>query len=112
MGIRYDARKMIANTADIYEEFRKERDVKKLTQYNTPEISGLTKEKRQTLRTVRHIWQVGDKYWKLSQQFYNDPDLWWLIAWYNQKPTEAHINKGDTVYVPLPLERILRYYNQ
>ena len=112
MGIRYDARKKITNTADIYEEFRDERDTKNLRQFSTPEITMLTAEKRQSLKVVRHIWKSGDKYWKLSQQFYNDPDLWWLIAWYNQKPTEAHLNIGDIIHVPLPLERILRYYNQ
>jgi hypothetical protein len=36
--------------------------------------------------------------------------MWWLIGWYNQKPTEAHFKIGDTVLIPLPLEEILGYY--
>ena len=30
-----------------------------------------------------------------------------LIAFFNQKPTEFHVNPGDVIYIPVPLEAIL-----
>jgi len=36
--------------------------------------------------------------------------MWWVIAWYNQKPTEAHFNVGDVVYIPTPLANVLQYF--
>ena len=56
------------------------------------------------------VWSEGDRYYKLAQHFYGDSAHWWIIAWFNKKPTEGHINFGDLIYVPLPLERVISYY--
>jgi hypothetical protein len=31
---------------------------------------------------------------------------------FNQKPTEADLSVGDLIYIPLPLQDILRYYDK
>jgi len=59
------------------------------------------------LQKVGHIWTLGDRYYKLAHQHYGESQYWWVIAWFNKKPTEAHLSLGDVVYVPLPLSRIL-----
>tara|TARA_R110002124_G_scaffold155457_1_gene322666 strand:+ start:172 stop:510 length:339 start_codon:yes stop_codon:yes gene_type:complete len=110
MGIRYNGRKKKNNSEKVYEEFIEARGVKSLTHYTTPTIPQLTAQQRRSLTIIRHVWKSGDKYWKLANEHYGDSELWWLIAWYNQRPTETHIKLGDTVYIPLPLEKILRYY--
>ena len=54
-----------------------------------------------------HVWSLGDHYYKLAERFYGDPAYWWIIAWFNKKPTESHVNAGDIIRVPKPLGQIL-----
>lgn len=58
---------------------------------------------------VSHLWKTGDQYWKLAHKYYGTPELWWVIAWFNKKPTESHVKMGDTIQIPLPLTTILKY---
>ena len=41
-------------------------------------------------------------YINYQKKYYGDAEYWWLIAWYNNKPTESHFKLGDVVYIPLP----------
>ena len=50
-----------------------------------------------------HLWKVGDSYEKLADQYYGIPTMWWLIAFYNQKPTEHSIAIGERLVIPLDL---------
>ena len=69
-----------------------------------------TKEQVKKLTIVQHVWSVGDRYSKLAAKHYGDPKLWWVIAKYNMKPTDAHVSLGDNVYIPLPLSEIIKIY--
>ena len=60
------------------------------------------------LELVGHTWSLGDRFYKLAYKYYGDSTLWWVIAWYNQTPTEAQVEIGDTLQIPLPLDKILR----
>ncbi len=108
---RYDASNIRTNDNKLYKELLDARDIKKVKQYVSPRFSQLTVEKRASLDKVTHIWTHGDKLYKLAHKYYGDSTLWWVIAWYNQTPTESHINLGDQLQIPLPLERILSYYS-
>ena len=110
MGIRYNNRTARENTEEIYEEFLEKRGVKNLRHYETPEFKPLTIENRKFVKNILHVWKIGDRYWKLASDFYGDPSLWWVIAWYNQKPTDAHVKIGDSIGVPLPLDRVLTLF--
>ena len=63
----------------------------------------------ETNNEIKHVWKTGDRYYKLAATYYGRPELWWAIALYNEKPTEAHINFGNTIRVPVPIETYLRY---
>lgn len=67
-----------------------------------------TAEESATLDLIPHEWSLGDRYFKLASKYYRDPKLWWIIAHYNQRPTESYITIGETIEIPLPLERILK----
>ena len=56
---------------------------------------------------INHIWTMGDKYYKLAHQYYGEPEYWWVIAWFNKKPTEHHIALGDLIKIPTPLNDVL-----
>lgn len=110
MGIRYNNRAVIDNEEEIYQDLIKSRGQTKIIQFSSPTLTYLTPRQRRNLINEKHIWTVGDRYWKLATQYYKDPSLWWLIAWYNRKPTEAFLKLGDPVVIPLPLERVLKLY--
>lgn len=52
--------------------------------------------------TVReeHTWSHGDNLRRLSQKYYYSPDFWWILAFVNKKPTDAHFKIGDILLVP------------
>ncbi len=60
------------------------------------------------LETVNHTWKLGDHYYKLSHKYYGDPSYWWVIAFYNQTPTEHLLNYGDLIEIPVNLSSILQ----
>ena len=57
---------------------------------------------------VSHVWSVGDRFYKLAHKYYGDSKMWWVIARFNSKPTEAHLNLGDVIAIPVPLTDALR----
>ena len=70
--------------------------------YPTPgEISKLTLE--------RVVWKTGAKYYNLSNEFYDDPEYWWVISFFNLKPLETDNRPGDIILIPTPLTSVLRY---
>lgn len=104
---RMSQRKTITTSNSLTMDLR---DKKSITHYATPNFAILTESQLNTLQVFQHIWSEGDKYHKLSTQYYQDPTYWWVIARFNNKPTEAHLTIGDTVYIPVPFERIASYY--
>lgn len=59
------------------------------------------------IETAAIAWKVGDRFYKLSSKYYNNPEYWWVIAWFNKKPTEQHVQLGETILVPLFLDELL-----
>ena len=113
MASRYTSRRVVTNTSEIHKELRDRRNNPNLSQYMTPRIRHLTAKQRASLTRSKHVWTAGDRYWKLATEHYGDPEMWWVIAWYNKAPTENMLSIGDTIYIPKPLDRILgmmKYY--
>lgn len=53
---------------------------------------------------AKHIFAHGDNLAKISHSQYGDATLWWVIAWFNGKPTDFHCKIGDVLLVPHPVE--------
>lgn len=104
---RYDSKQILTNREELYEEALLERGIKYFRQYGTAVLSHPVPAQIRRLDRVGHVWSIGDRYYKLAHQYYGDSRYWWVIAWYNQKPTEAHLKLGDTISIPLPLYKIL-----
>ena len=109
MTSRYDTTRIWINNNDQYDNLFKERKVKWIRQYLTPNLRYPTTEEIGNLTIINHVWKTGDKYWKLAAAHYDRPGLWWVIAWYNQSPTEAHLREGQVVFIPKPLELVFNY---
>ena len=108
--MRYKKRIIGLNDDELYKEHFEGRAVNFIHQYTTPILNHPTIDEVQSLNEINHIWTQGDRFYKLAHKYYNDSKLWWVIAWYNQKPTENHFQLGDIVYVPQPLSQVLKYY--
>jgi len=107
MSSRYDNGRPFINDEEFYEEFFQERDLKQIRQFRMKTLRHPTIRERSSLQTTQHIWKTGDRLSKLAQKYYGDPTLWWVIAWYNKRPTENLYKLGTVVYVPTPLNKVL-----
>ena len=55
-------------------------------------------------------WKQGTHMWRLASEFYGDHSLYWVIAAYNGKPTDAHWKIGEKVKIPFPVARVISYF--
>lgn len=109
MPSRYDRVNIIENRADLYKNFFTDRNVNFISQYETQILYYPTQEQINQLELSEHVWAQHDKFWRLAETYYGDPKYWWIISFFNKKPTEAEVNIGDVIYVPSPLDRIVFY---
>jgi nucleoid-associated protein YgaU len=107
--MRYFNQEVFKNARAAYRRYLKARGLEHVSQYNTPQFKYPSPADAANFSTVKHIWGTGDRYFKLANQYYSDPEKWWVIAFYNQKPTEFHVKLGDVIYIPTPLETVLFY---
>ena len=98
----YSAR-VVTNRSEIYERIFELRGVKSITHYGTKTFEKLDKMK---LRVMNHNWSYGDTLHKLALSYYGSPKNWWKIGLVNGKPTDAHYNIGDKVFIPVDPESI------
>ena len=110
MATRYSNRKVTRNNNELYKEFFEDRGVNFIRQFRSPELKYPTASEISSLEKVGHIWGVGDRYYKLAHKYYGSSTYWWVIAWFNKTPTEGSLKLGDTISIPLPLERILEFF--
>ena len=106
---RYTYRQVIRNKLRMYLDQFRSRKSRGISHYTTPVLNYPNSEQLRNITTVQHTWSQGDRYYKLAHRYYGDSKMWWVIAWYNRRPTESHVNLGDLLYIPTPLEDVLRY---
>ena len=97
------------NEKDAYKRYLKARGLKQISHYDTPKLRHPSSADMGNFSSIKHIWTMGDRFFKLAHKYYSDPELWWVVAFYNQKPTEFHVNMGEVIYIPTPLETVLFY---
>tara|TARA_R110002012_G_scaffold18849_3_gene68819 strand:- start:4678 stop:4956 length:279 start_codon:yes stop_codon:yes gene_type:complete len=85
----------------------KNRGVASISQYRTPSFSYPPPEVRARIKTINHVWTLGDHFYKLSHEYYGNPTYWWVIGFYNQLPTEELLEYGDIIRIPISLEQVL-----
>ncbi len=105
---RYDNRTIFTNTLEDYQEWLEGREVNSIQQYGTPFMTQPTAAMRAVINSTFVIWKRGTSFQKLASEHYGDPTYWWVIAWYNFTPTEAHVKYGSSIEIPLSVEQALR----
>ena len=104
---RFNSRVKEVNDNEMYENTLEKRGVKEVVQYTTTELIYPDEEEKKRINVVKHFWSQGDKFWKLAFQFYGDQSLWYVIAQWNQTPTEGHLTPGDIIEIPTNLSVVL-----
>tara|TARA_R110000765_G_scaffold368445_4_gene458618 strand:- start:566 stop:901 length:336 start_codon:yes stop_codon:yes gene_type:complete len=105
---RYNKTKILRNANEYYKPLRDTRDLKIVEQYATPIMYNPTVKERSKIKSTQHMWKYGDRLYNLAFQHYGDERFWWVIAWYNGYPTEAHIRTGALLYIPLNIQKALK----
>ena len=104
---RYRNRQLVRNNLPQYESMLKERGRNFVVTYSTEETQPLSDSDIREVKTIPYRWGHADKFYKLAAEYYGDVSKWWIIAWYNQTPTENHLELGDIVYIPSDPEELI-----
>jgi nucleoid-associated protein YgaU len=59
------------------------------------------------LSISKHIYSSKDSLSRIAFKQYGDPRLWWVISWFNGKPTDLDCKIGDIILIPHPIEEVL-----
>ena len=79
------------NDEKLYDEFFDKKNMKGFVQYASP-------------------WKTGDRFYKLAYDNYGNEEYWWIIALFNETPTESHVKLGDQILIPLDYELVIQLY--
>ncbi len=110
---RYSTRDTIINDdIDYRDSFFVERGVEKIEQYTTNKTIYPTDKDLDSISSNPYRWKSETRLYKIADEYYGRPELWWIIAWFNKKPTEAHYELGETIYVPTPLSEALYLFER
>ena len=104
---RYKKRKTAFNDVYKNEELFDNRGIEKLTQYTTPKFKNPTDDDINSIDFFLYSFKDGDRLFKLARKFFNDPSLWYIIALFNRKPTEAHIAIGEKIKIPVNIAKAI-----
>ena len=105
---RYDFQSLVSNSNLMYKRYlERTRGVKNMTQFKTPKFKYPTEQQMASIPYRPHTWSIGDRFYKLANKEYGDPEMWWVIAMFNQTPTEAFVKVGHVVYIPTNIDAVL-----
>ena len=105
---RYLKRSKATNNHEMYDKLFEKRGVKKIVQYRSPTAKYVERSFKRSIETREHTWKQGDSFELLASLYYGDFRLWWVIAGFNNVPTENHLKYGDKIRVPLSLAEALQ----
>jgi nucleoid-associated protein YgaU len=107
MATRYSTTRVLTNASDYYAPLRKKRGDKRIRQYETPKLHQPSTAEMRAIASTTHIWKSTDRLSNLAHKHYGDVRYWWVIAWYNGYPTEAHLFAGASLFIPISLDSAL-----
>lgn len=107
--MRYQNKTTLVVGDPLYKKKLIEQGVGSIEIEQPPDLAYPTVEQIRQLEVVHRTWGVGDRLYKYAHEYYGDSRLWWVIAFYNKKPTESHFGIGDIVRIPMPLQKVLDF---
>jgi len=89
---------------ELYQEKLDEKGVEFLKIRRTITFDALAGEEIQ-IQPYRR-WRQGDTLYRIAFETFGSYDNWWTIALVNNKPTDAHFNVGDEIFIPVHPSKI------
>lgn len=108
---RYNNRETIVLSSDdeIHRKKILARNAKRVFIHSTAVYNFDDTEKDIDFSFEEIYWSNGDRLHKLSYKYYNSVEYWWVIGFFNQKPTDSDYSVGDLVLIPTPLEEAMKF---
>tara|TARA_B100000902_G_scaffold360141_1_gene376531 strand:- start:1759 stop:2106 length:348 start_codon:yes stop_codon:yes gene_type:complete len=102
----------LANDTDVIKDFLNKTGATKVD-HLAPVYFGdpVSEEFLEDIEYVTHIFSVGDRLSKLAHEHYGDARMWWVLAWFNAKPTDFHCKIGDKIRIPFPPDEVILQAN-
>ena len=103
---RYKFADSIQVTNSMRPEIFNRRNLTSIRQYARLELNSPDSEDEETtaIETHERVMAVGERMSKWAYEFYGSAEYWWVIAWYNRKPTDSHIQLGEVISIPKDLD--------
>jgi hypothetical protein len=101
---------VINNDADYKKIFSSRFGVNGLTQTTSTTFRIPTENEINSIQYINETWGLGKRLYKFSYNYYGDSQYWWLIALFNGIATEAEIEFGQVIKIPVPLDIVLNLY--
>ena len=102
---RYNRTLRATNDTDKYKRVLEKRGVTKIEQYRTTTLKHYDTEQ---VPYIEIIYRDGDSFWKISSRHFGSPEHWYIIARFNNMPSEANLSVGDKIKIPVSLSLALQ----
>lgn len=106
MTSRYQQRPTKVSRSNEDDKILKKRGLRKINHYSSPAFSKMPDSLYDQVNLEFHVWKIGSRFYKLAAEHYGDPRLWWIIAYFNKRPTDGHAKIGDVIYIPVNWEEV------
>ena len=81
--MRYIKNKILENDKEAYRRYLKKRGIKKIIHHSTTKLKHPDLKDMENFDTINYIWKTGDRFFKLADKYYGDPELHWIIVTVN-----------------------------
>lgn len=107
MPYRYASRDTVRlSKEDMFKQIKERRNLDSVSLFGTPKFERITDTMLENLSYESYTWSRGDRFYKLAHTFYGDAAYWWVIAMFNNSPTEHHIKIGEEIIIPLEMDSV------
>ena len=103
---RYGMRAEKETSSTLYRKKLEGRGLKKINHFCAPKFTVLADELVANIDVDMEYWSLSSKFYKLASKYYGDPTLWWVIAFFNKKPTDFHATLGEMIFIPRQWETV------
>tara|TARA_R100001079_G_C4424294_1_gene141185 strand:+ start:589 stop:939 length:351 start_codon:yes stop_codon:yes gene_type:complete len=98
---RYSNRGIVnVSKRDMFKQVKQLRKLDSINLIATAKINNISQTDLEDLDYDAYIWGRGDRFYKLAFEFYGTPEYWWVIALFNNAPTEQHVDLGEEIFIP------------
>jgi nucleoid-associated protein YgaU len=98
------------NDADYKKVFNTRFGTNGLVQTTTTTFRTPSEDEILNIAYAAENWTLGQRLYKLAYKHYGNSSYWWLIALFNNISTEAELQFGQVIKVPIPLDVVLNLY--